>query len=231
MNNTLGIILCALVVTLSGGSTRFSHASPLSTFPTFPQSCAEQAYEFLGPDRADPNFEGSIVSDIGGTWGDRVGKVNSTYGDLLAPAIQLLERAALNDIQPRVSNNQALAANRIHGKYAEVLLFYSPVLKDKGAWKDPTAAMQYKCLTDACPDGAPCVPLFLREEGIRSLDRLTLYRTFLKETRRWALKTKHFKRRATKLNRQYQRAEVEFIKAIENLPERIYAIDAYIPRG
>jgi hypothetical protein len=141
MRKLTGWVIVVLATALFGGE-RTSSASPQDTFPDFPPSCAQQAYEQLALDLQNPTTLSSVVRDANGKWEDRVYQVYSTYADMMAPSTELLSRYADNRSKPRVSDSQSLQAKRIYDRYEEKILNLSPVLNDLGSWNESPEILQ-----------------------------------------------------------------------------------------
>jgi hypothetical protein len=212
------------------GIHRNAAASPEDTFPRFPPSCAQQAYEQLARDLEDPDSLASVVRDDHGTWEDKVYEVHSTYGDMMAPSTELLARYNDNRSKPRVSNRQSRRAERLYTQYENKVLYLSPVSIDLGSWNQSPEVIQYKCITETCPAGVVCATLNLRQAGVRFAERFPTFRRLFTQTMRWASEVSHLKGQVARMTKRYQTNERKLTTALENLPERFYVIDDYIAR-
>ena len=225
----LSTLFLSTVIAACTGTGTISDASPLPLFPHFPVQCARQAYEHLSLDRESSSSFGARVSDLG-AWESKVDRANSAYGDLMAPSTDLLVRAESNQSKPRVSNEQSRRAQRILRTYSEKVLYRTPVLNSIGQLRESTDFIQYKCLTDTCPAGATCTVIPLHQEGEEFATRLEELKRLFYRTMNWAKETKHLKRRVPGLIKKYNQAENTMRAALNDLPENLYVIDAFIPR-
>ena len=148
----------------------------------------------------------------------------------MAPSTEILVIGEDNQSKPRVSNSQSRRASKILRKYEKLIMYLTPVLDNVGSFTNNAQFDQYKCLTDTCPRGVSCTPLYVHKEGEEFAKKLPLFRSYHNEAMEWASTVPHLKRKAARVKRSFTIAEREITAAIADLPDHVYVIDAQVPR-
>ena len=228
MNKRLPFMLCTLLAVWAGSASS-SYAQTDSLLPQFPERCAQTAYDGLHYNLQSSSSSVAIVSDEG-PWESKTRLVVSLYSDLMAPTTEILAIAENNQSKPRVSNSQSRQASKILRKYERHVMYLTPVLGNVGSFTNSSKFDQYKCLTDTCPSGVTCTPLYIHKEGEEFAKKLPLFRRFHNEAIEWASNVRHLKRKVAQLKRAFTKVEKEITAALADLPDHIYVIDAQVPR-
>ena len=206
-----------------------SYASPSSKFPKFPEGCARAADMNLKMDTGETIHSVWVVGD-GGDWKSATDKMESLHSKLMEPAANELLAAEQQTHKLRFSNNQSKIAGELLRKFELNGVYGRPPLDNIGEFTDSTDVIQFKCITATCPSGATCIALPIRQYGESYKSKLRVFRQLFNEAMSWMGGVDKLKAKVPSYIQHFNTTEQEIIAAIPDLPEKLYVIDAYVPR-
>jgi hypothetical protein len=158
---------------------------------------------------------------------DALYSFDESASQLVDPHHELLFAAWNNNRKPRVSNAQSNEAGRILKKAP----FIKPLILDDLVWTvDPSGGIvNYKCVSEACPEGDTCTTLYPRKVADGVVNSLGIQRKFFNAAMTWAKKVNRTRKKVPAFERRYNREERKLRATVAKLPERLYVIDTFLP--
>ncbi len=158
---------------------------------------------------------------------DALYSFDESASQLVYPHHELLFAAWNNNRKPRVSNAQSNEAGRILKKAP----FIKPLILDDLVWTvDPSGGIvNYKCVSEACPEGDTCTTLYPRKVADGVVNSLGIQRKFFNAAMTWAKKVNKTRKKVPAFERRYNREERKLRATVAKLPERLYVIDTFLP--
>jgi len=203
------------------------HASTCAALPEpHPDiaECDRKVREQLKSDLKKREFAQAFVVT---KFADALYSFDESASQLVDPHHELLFAAWNNNRKPRVSNAQSNEAGRILKKAP----FIKPLILDDLVWAvDPSGGIvNYKCVSEACPEGDTCTTLYPRKVADGVVNSLGIQRKFFNAAMTWAKKVNRTRKKVPAFERRYNREERKLRATVAKLPERLYVIDTFLP--
>lgn len=217
----LNFIATAIVGCLGLGET--AHASPSQLFPSFPPSCAQQAYAEHVANFRDPSLIGRDFTNRSEPWAEQTLYATELINRFDSPPIILIHEAS-RGYDKKVTKKQRIAARRLVSYYERKVSSFNPLLEVGDLTYEP-GTVTFSCFTATCPQGVQCKSISPRLQAEGALSSLPIRRQFFERIMKWASGVKHLKGKVSSYTATYNQAEAEARRALAAVSNEVFRID------